>query len=315
MREPKGENLTRRYGARKGKRVETTVLVDGDPIVYSHGFAAQRREFYIIAENEQGELQQFKFEGKSALNEWRKANPTVEPLSLDEQLIVEPEHHIFATVKATLGALESYGTPRVFLSGEGNYRHTLAKFNPYKANRDSANRPILYDAVRRYLIEQYDATVVSGIEADDALRIEAHKLGIGHYVIATVDKDLDQIPGKHYDFRKRVEYWLHPEDSLRAFWIQALAGDPVDTVPGCYKVGQVKAEKFIDALMGDEVSDKGIWQGIVGKYELSTRIDGCPYTEEQAPAVALETAQLVYVQRNAGELWMPPGQEFGVIPQ
>lgn len=89
-----------------------------------------------------------------------------------------------------------------------NYRYAV--YDKYKANRKGAKRPPNERTVRKYLIEKCQAKVVTGAEADDALGIrqtECLKKQVAS-VIASNDKDLDMIPGEHYDmdFGRKVMY-------------------------------------------------------------------------------------------------------------
>ena len=85
-----------------------------------------------------------------------------------------------------------------FLTGTNNFRKAL--FPEYKANRKGKPKPKWLDSCRKYLQYKWNATVTNGIEADDALGIAAsHELGS---IICSIDKDLMQIPGDHYNFVK-----------------------------------------------------------------------------------------------------------------
>src|SRR3990167_5448116 len=53
-------------------------------------------------------------------------------------------------------------TYSIFLSGSNNYRKKLCNKIDYKGNRTSDSRPLLYDDIRKYLIEKYNAIVVDG---------------------------------------------------------------------------------------------------------------------------------------------------------
>lgn len=253
------------------------VLIDADPIVYRSAFAAQKKA-------EDG-------------SDWT---------------VVEPIENVLATVKRTLASIREAASSdhtEIYLTvAHGkSFRHELAKQRPYKGNRTKP-RPYYYDAVREYLVRWHSAKVVTAREADDELSIRAHQLrrdGIP-YVVATIDKDLDQIPGTHYNYRDRLDYEVGEEDADRWFWIQALAGDPTDNVPGCWKIGAAKAETYIDAWLRKQLEPEEVWTNIVGVYDISRDRADCPYRDAPPEDVALETAQLVYLQRMPGELWLPP---------
>jgi hypothetical protein len=73
-----------------------------------------------------------------------------------------------------------------------------------------------------------------------------------------------------------------------------------------------KAEKIIQKVIDNPIDQcwpmpQEFWAAVVEQYRLSKERDGCPYAEQDAEAVAIETARLVYMQRRERELWTPPG--------
>jgi len=234
--------------------------------------------------------------------------------------------------------VESFDEITIVLSGPGNYRERIATVFPYKGNRDPEHKPYWYQAIRNHLTHEWGAIVVHGREADDECSIiaAAHRaarapennrrvgrllqrqqprrlaLGSDRYIIATIDKDLDQIPGPHYNYLKQVSYNQSVSDARAFFWQQCLSGDSTDGIPGCWKTGETKAKAFIAAC--DESSEQSIWTRICDEYRRSQTIPGCPYVGCDPAAVALETARLVYLQQAEGELWNPPGIPMGTLP-
>jgi DNA polymerase I len=186
----------------------------------------------------------------------------------------------------------------VVLSGTGNYRDAIAKARPYKGNR-TRPRPYHWGTAREWLQARWQARVVNGIEADDEISIRAHALldeESDDFVIATIDKDLDQIPGRHYDYRLHVHYYVHPDEARLRFWCQALAGDLVDNIPGVEGVGFATAEKMLRPMLASGATDLEVWRAIQEAY----------VENGQPEAQAEETAQLVYLLQKHGEMWRPP---------
>ena len=81
---------------------------------------------------------------------------------------------------------------------KSNFRFQVATILPYKGNR-LMDKPFWYSTIRSYLMDSYSAHVVYGMEADDYLGIQQSE----NTVISSVDKDLDNIPGKHFNELKR----------------------------------------------------------------------------------------------------------------
>src|SRR5512139_4038799 len=70
---------------------------------------------------------------------------------------------------------------RLFLTGPGNFREKVAVTKPYKGNRDPLNKPVHYAAIKEYLVKHWNAEVVDGYEADDAMGIEQCTSHIGSF--------------------------------------------------------------------------------------------------------------------------------------
>lgn len=145
-------------------------------------------------------------------------------------------------------------TSTLYLTSDNrsNFRFDVASIRPYKGNRKS-EKYFWYEQIRRFLIDEWKAIVVEGMEADDALGIaqlhvlyaDPYDLAAGKYtknlgwsIICSVDKDLDNIPGWHYNELKQEKYWVSATDALHNFYCQLLVGDAVDNIPGLYGVGK-----------------------------------------------------------------------------
>jgi hypothetical protein len=53
---------------------------------------------------------------------------------------------------------------RVYLTGKGNFRNDVAVTAPYKGNRKDKEKPVHLEAIRKYLIEDWNAVVSEGEE-------------------------------------------------------------------------------------------------------------------------------------------------------
>jgi hypothetical protein len=290
------------------------ILLDADPVVYAAGYVSEDIyyegvtcdgiQFRIRAGDDWANLKsKWKIESY-----WRTAvaHPTSEALLAANSIVDSLIDNVVDHYKLRRNHVQV--SP--FLSSSKNFRHEIARQKTYKGNRDQESRPIHYQRLRDHLVHRWGAKIVSGREADDEVSILArqHLKHNEPYVVATVDKDLDQIPGPHYNYRKHVFYDVNDYEARRAFWIQVLAGDSGDNVPGCYGVGVSKAAAIVDEALESQHSDNDIWQRVLAVYLGSVDRKGCPYDLDTAEAVALETAQLVYMQQTRGELWAPPGE-------
>jgi len=73
-----------------------------------------------------------------------------------------------------------------------------------------------------------------------------------HTCICSIDKDLDQIPGWHYNFVKQIKYKITPEEGLKHFYTQLLTGDRIDNIMGVPGVGPKTAEKILKQCVTEE---------------------------------------------------------------
>jgi hypothetical protein len=140
-----------------------------------------------------------------------------------------------------------------YLSGPNNFR---LKIDPeYKANRKDSPKPYHYEFITNYLIECHDAVVTDGIEADDALAIQYLK-DPENQILASIDKDLNQIPGWHWDIVKENLYHVDEIEAARSLYSQMLQGDRTDNITGIRGIGPVKADKLVQGCSSeDEMSD------------------------------------------------------------
>jgi len=175
-----------------------------------------------------------------------------------------------------------------YLTGKENYRHDIAKTKPYKGNRKDAPRPVHLHSLREYLITAWDFRVADGQEADDAIGIHA-TLTKDNSIIVSIDKDLDMIPGHHYNPVKKDHYYVNDKVALKNFYRQILTGDKVDNIEGLRGIGPKKADK----ILGDFDTDLAMYEAVLKAY------DG------DAERV-LENGQLLWIRRKEGELWQPP---------
>lgn len=182
-------------------------------------------------------------------------------------------------------------------SREPGYRFDL--YPLYKANRKSP-KPLWYDEIRAHLVSDYNAVNCYPNEADDALGIAQTE----NTVICTIDKDLDQVPGAHFDFVKEVKYEVSPQRALRFFYFQLLTGDRVDNIPGVPGIGPKKANAILEGLTTEEEYAKAVLKAYQDHY---TAMD-----DPDIPGFAgyvqmtLMGRLLKIKQREDEELWQVP---------
>jgi len=140
-------------------------------------------------------------------------------------------------IENTLAEVEA-SEYKLFLTSPDNFRKHI--YPEYKANR-TATKPKHLQFLRDYLVESWQGTVAEKMEADDYLGINQHESSI----ICSIDKDLLQVPGKHYNFVKKEFYEVDEETGFRNFYTQLLTGDTSDNIKGIAGIGPVKAKKAL----------------------------------------------------------------------
>lgn len=268
-----------------------TALIDGDIVVYRCAAAAQKTHYLVTFED--GQAVDF-FDNHRDAKE--KAKDCGIIWSRKE---VQPLENALQITKTCLNnTLELLKTDdyKVFLTGKRNFRDNIAITNPYKDRR--AERPKWYGEVRDYLVANWGATVTDGIEADDAIGIEATKLG-DKSVIVSNDKDLDQIAGWHFDWTSHECYRVSPRDAAYAFYSQVLSGDATDTVVGLPGIGPAKAGKFLDGAGNVRELFERTWSAY------RSHLGDMPTVKQQWDYF-MEQACLVYILRQHDLYYSPP---------
>lgn len=129
------------------------------------------------------------------------------------------------------------------------FRSAVAIEKKYKGSRE--NDPTFYEGkiedmaeVVRTVMKTYPVLLFKDLEADDVLCY----LQCDQTFIYSNDKDLNQIPGWHFDAVKRDVKKISEEEAHRNLCYQLIVGDSTDCIPGLPGYGAVKAQKIIDSV-------------------------------------------------------------------
>lgn len=137
-------------------------------------------------------------------------------------------------------------TPKV------TFRQTVAKHKPYKGTRGET--PDWVKKWKKVIIDHFTDKwgffTPDNVEADDVVAVLQGMFP--NTIICTPDKDLNQVPGEHYDYKKGTFATVTPEQADRFFWYQMLIGDDADNIAGVPKIGPKKAEEL---LKGKDVTE------------------------------------------------------------
>ena len=261
------------------------VNIDGDIILYAVGFAAQRTVYLSDGKT---------FEDKRDVEEYAKKYDT----EIETAVQPEPVEHCLSSVKRLLARIvEGSGcsTHTVLLSGSTNFRTSVAKLQEYKGNRIS-EKPYHYLNIRNYLVDVKHAEIVEGEEADDQLSVRCVQQG---HMIATIDKDLRNTAGWHFNWDKDEEpVEINEVEADRNFYTQLLTGDSTDNIPGLFKLTGKRATAKSKAPIQEMTDPADMYKHV---YKV--------YADAECANVAdtlLEIGRLLWMRREDGETWTPP---------
>ena len=165
--------------------------------------------------------------------------PEREPIDFAIQRLDELMWKIIATTD-----VQEY---KVFLSGGDNFRKLI--YPEYKANRKDVRIPEYLGECQNFLIKNWNAEMVVGYEADDAIGMNHDK---EKTIIVSIDKDFKQLPGTHYNFVKDLIEDVDDDEADFNFWRQMLMGDRADNIRGVAGIGEVKSERLLRPLTPNE---------------------------------------------------------------
>lgn len=218
--------------------------IDGDFFVYQIASACEGKFWEYKGE---------RYEKKELLNKVLKEDgyEGMEiPQQSDPVSWESTKKSLISVVERVLDKIDNRWT--IHISGKGNFRYKVATILPYKGHR-TGSKPFHYDNCRQFLVDAYEARISQGMEADDSI-------GLAGGEIASLDKDLDCIPGPHYNWEKDLRYEVSEVEANRWFYKQCLMGDKTDNILGLYKIGEKAAcVKRLDTMEDEKDMYDNVW--------------------------------------------------------
>lgn len=283
------------------------LVLDGDELLYKAAFASQHKEHFIklTGGNIQGP-----FKTKRDCIEWLGDDEAEEIYS---EVVPESEdkaifniHRIIKTILKDVASDDH----RIYLTGEGNFRYEVATLLPYKGNRSEVDKPVHYSLIKDVLINRFNAIVVEGIEADDAMSITSwqHQLNDSSWNvrIGTQDKDLKMVPGLHYHPTRRESYEVSWQEGRLFFYKQLLSGDITDNIPGIFGIGEKTADKILRPLINS--SSHELYRAVRAEYDSAVEN---PKVRDRMPEGLWgefrinEVAILLWMLQERDQVWCP----------
>lgn len=158
------------------------------------------------------------------------------------------------------------------IKGKDNFRYNV--YSEYKADRkdkemDEKLRERL-NAAYFHIVDKWNAVPADGMEADDLVCIWAYEAREAEddWVIAHIDKDINQIAGNHYNYNTKEVYFIDDDTADMNFCIQLLIGDSGDNIPKIRKGYGIKtAQKALAGTTYENRMNKVVdeWQRGYGR--------------------------------------------------
>ncbi len=213
------------------------VLFDADSLIYQAVYKVIN--FAEIREMYKAKKQRFEIE----MEILQRGYDRFEKLTFD--ILNEIEEHYNVTK-----------TNYFFTKCKNNFRKQIDP--QYKANRTKRNKWV--NELRDYLLEYWENSYAHDeYEADDLIYYNAETMAVNQYIICSIDKDLKQIQGLHFDYYQLKRYDENGEifkirkgfknmtkiDCENLLCELFLVGDACDNIKGVKGIGEIKAKKII----------------------------------------------------------------------
>lgn len=298
---------------------ETLLIVDFDqPVYVAAGFCQTNYDYIDKETNEnvgsfttQKSFKESLQDGDSPSNyEMVRIVKPIEPKDEDTPAEAIGYHNLkkFVAKLETLQWVDDY---RLVIHGEGNFREDVATIQEYKGNRKE--KPLFVLEMKEYVKNKWPDKVIVATEeeSDDVVGRWGWDCFYGatdcQVVMGHVDKDIDQVPGLHWNYDKDERYQVTLMEGAASFWKQTLTGDSTDNIPGLPKLTkEFKKEYGLKTNAG------------FGKKTADAYIDPCTTPKEMAERVVVayksgygddwlnkldEVGKLLFMNKKKGVLW------------
>ena len=142
-----------------------------------------------------------------------------------------------------------------------NGSHRYSFYPEYKANRKKLDKPKYLSELREYTINTLGFCQVKGYEADDLVNMCRQQLGENTLIVHT-DKDLDQITGNHFNYKKPEFYNISEDTAQLNLWTQVITGDSIDNIKGI----PGKGVKFTSDLFEEDEEGTPFYNLVLHEY-------------------------------------------------
>ena len=274
---------------------QITAVLDLDWVKYTAAGAGEKRSI-VVTHKPSGRVKDFanrtEFHGRDKkksggwlgeVNAKRDSPFTLDEFEIEDVQTTEPIENVLHTAKSMVeGALERLGTKKqIGYVGIGDsFRVERSTILRYKDGRDKALKPVHLPAVEEYIVHKFKANVVTGLEADDWVVIEA--FGKDDHVVVAVDKDAKSQPVKVFnpdhpdqgiiDCNQFGKLWLDDKGEVRGYGemflgFQIAYGDDVDVFKAHSASDVSWGKKTAYKALQDVTEPSQLWPKVIEVYK------------------------------------------------
>ena len=158
----------------------------------------------------------------------------------------------------------------IAIKGKNNFRYNI--YSDYKSSRKDKLEDKLKERLNdahAYLLKDWSAVQSDGMEADDVVSIWSYEAREAEddFIIGHIDKDINQVPGNHYNYNSKQIYFVDDDEADMNFCTQLLIGDNGDDIPKVKRGYGIKtAQKALAGTTYDNRMDTvvDVWKQLYG---------------------------------------------------
>lgn len=184
----------------------------------------------------------------------------------------------------------------LFVKGNNNFRYKI--YPDYKAKRPE--KPEMVDILKQYLIDEFNTVISHNAESDDYVytysQLDCFK---DKCIICSVDKDMLQIPGLHYNYQKNIYIPVDDFQSRYSLAFQMLKGDTTDNIKCLKGYGEKTAQKILGKTSSsNQYSERDLIRILIQEYKKMYNINNNEYKEQIRLNYKLLKLQKMNVDEN-----------------
>lgn len=245
---------------------EMILLIDSDIVAYRAAAACDGKYYLVGVPLSTGVQFKYHREAIAYCDEEEIDHKYIEPRYDPEPLAHATKNVDRIVAKIKYKCEDYFGRPvimRHYFTHDKLFRDEIEPL--YKSSRLGTRRPVHLASCKEFIDTTWGSTTTIGYEADDLIAIDATLLGTRDCCIVSLDKDLLQVPGLHFNFAK-VSFDIVTEHSAKLnFWAQTMVGDKTDDIKGLNGVGPVGAKRVLEDIPVG-ATERDFYMVVLAKY-------------------------------------------------